>query len=129
MGEKSSIQIGKKAFIGAVIILLALIIFSGILTRLIPSGSYERVIVEGRRMVAADSFRYEEKVPFPVWRWFTAPLEVIWGDNMKMVIVLILFMIFIGGSFTILEKARIMEARSEERRVGNECRSRCSPHH
>lgn len=109
MSEKSSIQIGKKAFIGAVVILLALIIFSGILSRVIPSGSYDRVVAEGRRMVVDGSFRYIEKTPLPVWRWFTAPVEVIWGDNMQMVIVLIIFMIFIGGSFTILEKGRIME--------------------
>ncbi|MBI9101963.1 MAG: YfcC family protein [Spirochaetales bacterium] len=107
---KSSIKIGIPAFLTAFSILLVLIIISGILTRVIPAGSYERAVVEGRQMVVEGSYTLTPNIDYPVWRWFTSPIEVIWGDNWLMVAVLTLFMVFIGGSFTILEKGRVMEA-------------------
>lgn len=108
--EKSSIRIGTGSFITAVSILLALIVLSGILTRVIPSGAYDRVEMDGRMMVVENSYAEMDKGDYPVWRWFSAPVEVIWGDNWMMVLVLILFMWFIGGSFTVMEKGQIVES-------------------
>ncbi len=113
MGDKetkSSIQIGLRSFVTACAILLTLMVLSGILTKVIPSGAYERVEIEGRSMVVQDSYRETGKPDYPVWRWFTAPAEVFWGDNWLMVMVLSLFMIFIGGAFTVMEKGRIIES-------------------
>ncbi|MCG8568079.1 MAG: hypothetical protein MI747_23680, partial [Desulfobacterales bacterium] len=75
----------------------------------IPAGAYERVVEGGRMAVVADSFAFLSGVSYPAWRWFTAPVEVIWGDNWLMVLVLSLFMIFLGGSFTVLEKGGVMQ--------------------
>jgi uncharacterized ion transporter superfamily protein YfcC len=108
--EKSSIQIGLKSFITALAILLTLMIVSGVLTRVIPSGSYDRIEVGTRSMVVQGSYHTVEKSDYPIWRWFTAPLEVFWGDNWLMVLVLSLFMLFIGGSFTVMEKGKIIES-------------------
>jgi len=107
--EESMLKIGVKPFLTAFGILMLLIIFSGFLTRWIPAGSYERIITEGRMAVVADSFKYLDTSSFPFWRWFTAPVEVIWGDNWLMVLVLSLFMIFLGGSFTVLEKGGVLK--------------------
>jgi len=106
----SSIKIGLPAFLTALTILLVLIVVSGVLTRIIPAGTYERVVVEGRLMVVQDSYQATPDVHYPLWRWFTAPVEVLWGSNWMMVWVILLFIIFIGGSFTILERGRVMEA-------------------
>ncbi|MBU0970476.1 MAG: hypothetical protein KKC20_07505 [Proteobacteria bacterium] len=108
--EDSMLKIGLKPFLTAFAILMLLIVFSGILTRQIPAGAYERVVIDGRMAVVADSFQYLEEAGYPVWRWFCAPIEVIWGDNWLMVLVLSLFMIFLGGSFTVLEKGGVMQA-------------------
>lgn len=110
MEKESSIRIGAKSFVTAVAILLALMVVSGVLTRVIPSGSYQRVEEMGRQMVVQDSYTQLDKVNYPTWRWFTAPVEVIWGDNRLMVMVLILFMWFIGGSFTVMEQGQIVES-------------------
>ncbi len=106
---ESMLKIGVKPFLTAFGILMLLIIFSGFLTHWIPAGAYERVITDGRMAVVADSFQYLEEGSFPFWRWFTAPIEVIWGDNWLMVMVLSLFMIFLGGSFTVLEKGGVLQ--------------------
>jgi uncharacterized ion transporter superfamily protein YfcC len=114
---ESSIKIGKRAFLLAFSILIALVVVSGILTRVIAPGRYDRVEVDGRSMVVEGSFSYYDQPErealrdqLPVWRWFTAPIEVYWGDNSVLVIVISLFMVFIGGSFTIVEQAGVMEA-------------------
>jgi len=107
--EDSMLRIGLKPFLTALGILMLLIIFSGFLTRWIPAGAYERVVIDGRMAVVAGSFQYLNEAVFPAWRWFTAPIEVIWGDNWLMILVLSLFMIFLGGSFTVLEKGGIMQ--------------------
>ena len=107
--EESMLKIGVKPFLMAFGILLLLIVFSGFLTRWIPAGEYQRIIEGGRMAVVADSFTWLEQDGYPVWRWFTAPIEVIWGDNWLMVLVLSLFMIFLGGSFTVLEKGGVMQ--------------------
>lgn len=113
----SSIKIGARAFALALTILLVLVVVSGVLTRVITPGTYDRIEVDGRSMVVEGSFRYYDEAGqtdlregLPVWRWFTAPIEVYWGDNSVLVIVITLFMIFIGGAFTIVEQAGVMES-------------------
>ena len=108
--EESMLKIGVKPFLTALGILFLLIILSGCLTRWIPAGAYERVVEGGRMAVVADSFAFLSGVSYPAWRWFTAPVEVIWGDNWLMVLVLSLFMVFLGGSFTVLEKGGVLQA-------------------
>ncbi len=107
--DDSMLKIGLKPFLTAFGILFLLIVFSGFLTQWIPAGAYERVETEGRMAVVAGSFEYLEEAGFPMWRWFTAPVEVIWGDNWLMILVLSLFMIFLGGSFTVLEKGGVLQ--------------------
>jgi len=106
--EKSSVKIGAKSFLTAFIILFALLTVTGILTRIIPSGEYDRVIHENRTIIEDGSYHIVEKEPVPVFRWYTSIIEVFWGDNKLTVIVLVLFISFLGASFTILEKGRIL---------------------
>ncbi|NLA27410.1 MAG: YfcC family protein, partial [Firmicutes bacterium] len=55
MTETAEIRIGKKAFITTAVIILCLMILSGILTQVIPSGSYDYSIIEGKKVVDPDS--------------------------------------------------------------------------
>lgn len=107
MNKEEGIKISKKSFLSSLIILLILMIASGILTRILPSGEYDRIIVEGRETIDISSFEFIEKPNYPFYRWFTAPLEVLWSRDSLTVIVIILFILFIGGTFTILEKSGI----------------------
>ena len=108
--KQSSLQIGKKAFFSAVIILLILIVAAGVLTRIVPSGSYDRTMVEGRSIVQADSYREVDIDPPPIWRWFTAPVEVLWGSDSVTIITIILLLVLISGAFHILESGGIMKS-------------------
>ncbi|TVR55466.1 MAG: YfcC family protein [Spirochaetaceae bacterium] len=112
MSDKtSSLRIGKAAFILAFFILIGLMIFSGILTRTVPAGSFERELIDGREYVIPGSYRVTpEQVPPAVWRWFTAPVEVLFAPGAIVAITIIVFLIFVGGSFTILERSGVLEA-------------------
>ena len=107
--DESAIKIGKKAFLFSVSIILLLMIFSGVLTMVLPSGTYDRFIENGRTMVVNDSYRETAKPNYPFWRWFAAPLEVlVTGPDNITPIVVILFIAVVGGSISVLEGAGIL---------------------
>lgn len=108
--QRSSIRIGARAFVLAFMILLVLMIVVGLLTRVVPAGSFERRVVDGREMVVPESFVYAPVPPVPVVRWFTAPVEVLFAPGNLVAITIILFIVFVGGAFTILEHAGVLKA-------------------
>jgi len=111
MNEKSGAQISRKAFVQSFIILLILMIAAGILTRVIPAGSYTYMINNGRAEVVPGTYQQTLTRPdYPVWRWFIAPLEVLGGPDGLNVITIVIFILLIGGSFAVLEKCGILNA-------------------
>jgi len=109
VNEQYSIKVGAKAFVLAFAIILSLMIVSGILTRVVPAGRYDRISVEDREVVVSGSYREVSAPDYPVWRWATAPGEVLFAPGNVAVITIILFLIFVGGAFTILEQGGILE--------------------
>ncbi len=110
MTESAEIRIGKKAFITTAVIVLCLMILSGILTQVIPSGSYNYIEVEGKKLVDPQSYHLIEKPEIPVYRWFTAPVEVLYASaNAQVVIVICLLILFIGGGFAVLNRVGVFE--------------------
>ena len=109
-GSRSMIRIGLRAFVLAFCILIGLMIISGVLTRIVPPGQYERTVTEGRVVIVPGTFRLVEHPTLPVWRWFTAPVEVLFAEGSIVAITIIVFLIFVGASFTVLEHGRILHA-------------------
>ena len=108
MEEKSSIRISKRAFVSSVIILLVLMIIAGVLTYVIPSGSYDRVELDGNVVIDPATFHLTGEGGYPVWRWFTAPFEVLLSSDAVTVIFIIVFIFIIGGVFTVLDKCGML---------------------
>jgi uncharacterized ion transporter superfamily protein YfcC len=86
--EEASIRIGKRTFLTALVILGILIVFVGILTLVIPTGSFERVYADGRETIVQGSFHFTQAAKFPVWRWLTAPVEVLFSSDGAVVLVI-----------------------------------------
>lgn len=105
----SSINISKKSFISSVLILFFLIIIAGLLTRIVPPGSYERILIENREVINPDSFSYTEKQTYPIWKWFTAPIEILWSEDSTIIIAIITFLLVIGGAFSILNRCELLK--------------------
>ena len=121
MEQKAGAQISKHAFLQSLIILLVLMMAAGILTRILPASQYRLVELNGRQVIDQSTFTLIEKPNYPVWRWFTAPVEVLAAPGNMTVIVILIFLLFIGGSFAILDKSGIIRAVIEGiiRRYGN----------
>jgi uncharacterized ion transporter superfamily protein YfcC len=105
----ASIQISARAFITTIVIILALMIGSGILTYVIPAGSYAHVKDGGVDRVVPGTFAPAPRPDYPAWRWLTAPVEVLWSPGNVQVITIILLLTLIGGSFTVLDKSGILK--------------------
>jgi uncharacterized ion transporter superfamily protein YfcC len=109
--SKSGAQISKKAFLQAVIIIFILMMVSGVLTRIIPAGQYARSIVDGREVIDPASFTFIHQPDFPIWRWFTAPVEVLFTpDGISKVIPIIAFIVLVGMAFGVMDKSGILKA-------------------
>lgn len=111
MDQRAGVRIGLRAFMQSFLILLALMVVTGILTRVVPAGTYDRIRVEGREMIATDSFRTVARPDYPVWRWFTAPLEVFTiGPDRATVLMILALLILIGAAFAVMDKGGILRA-------------------
>ena len=110
MEQKAGAQIGRRAFIQSILILFVLMMIAGILTLVIPAGEYTRIEVDGRETIDPNSFQFIEKPDYPIWRWFTAPIEVLGSESGLTVIVIIIVLFFAGGAFAVLDKTGTIRA-------------------
>ena len=106
--QEASLKIGKRTFIIAFSILMLLMITVGILTQIIPTGSYERETVAGKEVLVQNSFHLTQAARLPVYRWFTAPLEVLASADGAVIAVIIFFLLAVSMAFSLLEKSDIM---------------------
>ena len=107
---KSGAQISTKAFVQAVVIIFVLMIAAGILTRVVSAGSYARVEQDGRTVIDPNSFQLTGRPNYPVWRWFTAPFEVLGAPGNLTVIAIILFILLVGVAFAVMDKSGILKS-------------------
>lgn len=105
----SGLKISKKSFVSSVLILLVLMLGAGVLTWIIPGGSFERALVDGKEIIQPGTFHFTEDGGYPLWRWFTAPFEVLWGADAVTVIAIIVFICIIGGVFALLDKSGMLQ--------------------
>ena len=107
--ERKGLDISAKSFIGAIVIIFALMCLTYVATFLIPGGEYQRVTdANGMETIVTDSFKYVEGgVPF--LKWILSPFLVLGADGGGAIIAVIVFLLVIGGIFTALDKCGLME--------------------
>jgi len=108
--NKSGAQISKKAFLQAVLIIFFLMMLAGILTQIIPAGQYNRSLVNGRELIDPNSFSLVERPNYQIWRWFTAPIEVLAAEGNITLIAIILFILLVGVAFAVMDKSGILKS-------------------
>ena len=107
--RQAGIRISKKAFFTSFLVLLALMIGAGILAANLPSGRYDRAQGAFGLQVVPGTYRAVDKPNYPFWRWFTAPAEVLASEDSLQAIVIIAFIMIVGGAFAILDKASVLK--------------------
>jgi uncharacterized ion transporter superfamily protein YfcC len=110
MEQKAGAQIGMRAFIQSLVILLILMVVSGVLTLVIPAGQYTRMMQDGREVIDPLSFHVVERPDYPVWRWATAPFEVLFAPGGLNIAVILIFLLMVGASFAVLDGSGILKA-------------------
>ena len=101
MAESNQLlTISKKAFLSVVYILFGLMLAAGIMTLIIPAGSYLR---DANDQVINGTFQYLDTVKYPFYRWFTAPFEVFGSSDAISMIMIGLFLIILGGTFGVMD--------------------------
>lgn len=103
------LKIGKRTFISTAIVLFSVMVFAFVLTQVVPIGIYERTIVDGREVIVAGSYTQTDGKRLPVWRMFTAPIEVFTGPDVYTAVMIILSIMLIGGAFLILDKCGLLQ--------------------
>ncbi len=99
--------IETRVFLTTIIILGALYIFAGFASYFVPAGQYTESVVNGQ---VVEVYEQIEQTPIPIWKIILAPFLSVTGKNGPKIIVLILFIVLIGGSFSIMYKSGILPA-------------------
>ncbi|MCQ2400152.1 MAG: hypothetical protein MJ072_06565, partial [Clostridia bacterium] len=103
--KEKGFSVSIKSFLSAIIIIFALMIVSYVLTFVMPSGSYQRI--DGA--IVKDSFAYSEKVGLPFYKWILSPFLVLGSDGGITVILVVCFLLVIGGVFNCLYSCGVIE--------------------
>ena len=99
--EKSFSSINFKSFISVIIVLTCIIALSGILTLIIPQGSFSR---DANGQIIAGTFVKGEVSGIEFWRVITAPFRVFIEDGGITIIMISLFLLVMSGVFNLLDK-------------------------
>lgn len=99
--QQSALSINKKAFVSVLLILLSLMIAAGLLTLWIPSGTFLR---DDAGLVIEGSFSYLDDQNYPIYRVFFAPFEVLFTEDAVPVLMIGIFLLILGGTFSVMDK-------------------------
>jgi uncharacterized ion transporter superfamily protein YfcC len=105
--DSSGSPIQLRVFVTTVIMLGILVILAGAASYSIPAGHFSETVENGRNVRV---YKPAEQTPLPIWKIAAAPVLCLSGKNGPRIIVLILFILTIGGSFSIVNKSGVLPA-------------------
>lgn len=91
----------------ALLIISVVLILAVVLTWLVPSGEFDRVIKDNRTYVVPGTFHSVDATPVPWYGFFTAPVKGFTEPGSAMIIA---FVLLIGGAFAVLNATGAIEA-------------------
>jgi uncharacterized ion transporter superfamily protein YfcC len=89
-----------------IVLLLLLLTIFAVLTWIIPGGSYDRVIDDGREVVDPQTFQYVDSNPASLVDLILAPIK---GFTDSYAISIILFVLLVAGAFSVIQKTGAFE--------------------
>lgn len=90
-------------FPDTIVLLFIIMIVSLVLTWIIPSGQFDRTMVDGRTVVISGSFRYVESRPQGLFGLFTS-LPKAFKQSQEIVF----FILIVGGTFKLIEESKVL---------------------
>lgn len=107
--ENKGLNISKRSFIVAILVILALMIVTYALTFVIPGGQYDRIIDEaGNTIIDTEGGYHQVEGGIPFWKWLLSPFLVLGSDGSAALIAVLIFLLVIGGAFNALMVSGLM---------------------
>jgi uncharacterized ion transporter superfamily protein YfcC len=103
--NKIEIKIPMRSVISTLFILGILVILAGASTHFIPAGKY-MTVTKGDAVVKV--YQLVDPAPVPVWKIPLAPLLAVTGKNGPKIIVVVAFILILGGAFSVLIKTGVV---------------------
>ncbi len=97
---KNPVNINLRSFILVMTVLLVMMIASGLSTYFLPQGSYS---FDEQEQLIPDTYVQSEIKPYPVWKWFLAPVLVFGSSDALNIIMVSLFLLTISGFFAVMQ--------------------------
>ena len=98
-GAYSSISV--RSFVTVVVLLLAVLLFSGSLSYFIPQGAFERDAAEN---IIPGTYQAGDVKGIAIWRIITAPIRVFASEDGLTILMISLFLLIMSGVFNLLDK-------------------------
>ncbi|MDF2655996.1 MAG: C4-dicarboxylate anaerobic carrier-like protein [Bacillota bacterium] len=110
MKEESTLSVEKKSKFKlkmphTFVLLFVLAIIAGLLTYVIPAGSYDRVEVNGRQLVDAATYHTVDPAPATLFQVLKA-----FPKGLEQAAAIVFFIFIVGGSFYVVQKSGAIDA-------------------
>ncbi len=105
--DQRVLNINKKSFVTALIMLLALMLVTYALTFVLPAGEYARTLVDGQETVVPGTYAPAES-GLTLWKFLLSPFLVLGAAGGGTIIAIIAFLFVIGGAFNALDASGLM---------------------
>jgi len=103
--EQAETKIELRVFLTTIIVLGIMVLLAGFSSYFIQAGELVPMVKDGK---SVQVYKTIEQTPIPFWKILLSPLLCITGKNGVKIIVLILFILIIGGSFAILNRSGVL---------------------
>ncbi|MBR3552819.1 MAG: YfcC family protein [Clostridia bacterium] len=90
-------------------LLVAILIFVGVLTQVLPRGEYATETIDGHESIVSGSYEENPDYKLPIWKIALSPILCFTSSQATTGIGIILIIFFIGGSFLILDKVGVLK--------------------
>lgn len=114
--KSDGLHIDKKTIISITAILLAVYIFAGVLTQIMPRGEYNTFVDEktGKASITTESvYSPLEDYTMPVWKIIAAPVMVFVDEQTRDTgmtgLLIIAFIVLMGGTFLLLDRCGVLK--------------------
>ena len=99
--QKAYSSISVRSFVTVVVLLLAVLLFSGSLSYFIPQGAFERDAAEN---IIPGTYQAGDVKGIAIWRIITAPIRVFASEDGLTILMISLFLLIMSGVFNLLDK-------------------------
>jgi uncharacterized ion transporter superfamily protein YfcC len=103
--SQTKIRYMEKRPLDALVIVFTILIAVWGLTWIIPSGAYERELIQGKQVLVPESYHLVSGGQVSFWRIFTSPVKGLSDAGL-----VVAFVLLIGGAFGVVTKTKALEA-------------------